>query len=234
LAIRFFNSLFFLFLLFASNAALADNPPANPPANPPGPTAEEIAALREENERLKKQIEKGSKSDDEEDLNDKVKASKEAKEAKERESKELQDALRFNLTSDKFIEEHKSILPKDMADIFSAAEKEKYDSEIDKANAIKSALIQSFFNLQANVDLLTPSHKVAVEDYFKLTKKGKEEKAQEMYRNIFEPTLGMIKQIKKAEELGKAKGGLANETETDAAYRQKLMAGSKRHFLGEK
>lgn len=240
---KLFNSLFFVFLLCSTEAVLADTPPANPPSNPPNtpqppaPTAEEIAALREELKRLKEEKEnrnKKSDDDDEGDLTKKVRENREAEDKKNRESKGLEAALRFNLTSDKFISEHKSILPKDMADIFAAAEKENYESPVEKANATKAALIQSFFNLQANVDLLTPSQKDAIEDFNKLTSKGRQEKAHEVYQNIFEPTLGMLKQIKKAEELGKAKGNYPNETEGDAAYREKLMAGSKKHFLGEK
>jgi len=236
---KFFNSLFFVFLLSGSDALLADTPPNNPPSNTPTPpttaTPEEIAALREENKRLKDEAEKRNKKpDDDKDLTDRVREQREADEKKNRESKGLESALRFNLTSDRFISENKEVLPKDMADIFSAAEKESYDSPIEKANATKSALIQSFFSLQANVDLLTPSQRDAIEDFNKLTKKGKEEKAQDVYQNIFEPTLGMIKQIKKAEEVGKSKGHYPNESEADAAYREKLMSGSKKHFLGEK
>jgi hypothetical protein len=171
---------------------------------------------------------------DDKSLVDKVEADNKAKEKSLSDSKKLEAALTFNLTSDKFVNEHKSILPKEIGDIFAAAEKEKYDSAIDKANATKAAIIQSFFSLQANVDLTTPAQKTAIEDYLKLTKKGKEEKASEIFVNIFEPTLEMIKRIKKAEEVSKGKSGYLEGSPADNSYRDKLVLGSRKHFLGDK
>lgn len=241
----FFNSLLFVFVLCSANGVLADTPPDNPPPNPPQTpthTPEQIQAIVDENRRLKEESEKRDKKpdddngddDDDKDLNKKVRDNRDAEDKKNRETKGLESALRFNLTSEKFIEDNKDILPKESADIFAQADKEKYDSAIEKSNATKSALVQSFFNIQSNVELLTPSQRDSIEDFNKLTFKGRQDKAHEVYQNIFEPTLAMIKQIKKAEEVGKSKGNYPNETEGDAAYREKLMAGSKKHFLGEK
>lgn len=214
-------------------------------------TPEEIAAMQAENARLKTENETYKKPpaetpkpepkpaekpapDADEDLTTKVRREQEEKAKSQGDAQKLEAALRFNLTSDKFISEHKSILPKEMADIFQAAEKESYDSPIEKANATKAALIQSFFSVQDNLDLTTPSHKAALEDYFRLTKKAKEERALDIYQNIFEPTVGMIKKIKKAEELTKAKGGYLTGSEFENAYKEKLMSGSRKHFLGDK
>jgi hypothetical protein len=167
-------------------------------------------------------------------LNDKVRKENEEKARREGDTKKLETAFLFNHSSAKFIEENKSILPKEIGEIFVAAEKEKYDSAIDKANATKAAIIQQFFSLQANLDLTTPYHKSQINEYLKLTKKGREEKADEIYSNVFEPALQLIKQVKKAEEVALSKTGMSFGTDSDKAYKEKLMAGSRKHYLGEK
>jgi hypothetical protein len=167
---------------------------------------------------------------DDTDLNDKVLAEKKDKEQRTLETKKLEGAMTFNLQSDKFIKEHESILPKDMTDIFKAADKEKYDSQIEKAAAIKSALIYSFFKVQANLDSLTASQKSAIEDYEKLTKRGREEKAEEIFTNIFEPSLAMIKQIKKAEEIVKTKNGLGDLSDGEKRYADRMTKYSQNHY----
>lgn len=212
-------------------------------------TPEEIAALQTKlkdfetkNSELNSQIEKLSKPKDEpkpapkddSDLNTKVALENKEKEEKQAEAKNLEAALTFNLTSKSFIEENQSILPKDMVDIFTAADKEKYDSAVDKANATKSALIKSFFDVQENLDLLTKTQKTNIEDYFKLTVKARQARANDIFENIFEPALATVKNIKKAEEVAKAKAGVFDPSEVDAAYKDKIMKGSKSHYLGEK
>jgi hypothetical protein len=118
-----------------------------------------------------------------------------------------------------------------MTDIFQAAEKEKYDSPVHKANAIKSAMMQEFFSIQANVDLLTPHQKSSIEDYLKMTKLGKEEKAQAIFENVFEPALSMVKATKKAEELVRARNGYGNSNDMETNYKNKIMQLSGARYL---
>ncbi len=146
-------------------------------------------------------------------------------------SKALESAIKFNLKADEFVKTNQSLLPKNAADIFKAADKENYSSAIEKDAAIKSGLIQSFFEVQSNLDLLTGSQKIQLDEYLKLTKTGKQERAQAMYDNIFEPTFEMLKRVKKAEALNKGFGG---GTGFDDEYKNKLINGSKKHYLGDK
>ena len=118
-----------------------------------------------------------------------------------------------------------------MADIFKEAEKEKYADVIEKDSAIKAGVIQAFFAVQANVDLLTASQKSALDDYLGLTKNGKQEKAQTTYDMIFEPAFETLRKVKKAEALSK---GLAQNSDTQDDYKKKLMDGSRKHYFGEK
>ena len=136
-------------------------------------------------------------------LADKVKLENETKQKQEGEKAKLTSALRFVMGADKFIEEHKTILPKEVADIFAKANKESYDSDVEKANAMRAGVIESFFSVQANMDILIPSQKSQIEEYLKLTRKARDEKSAEVFVNVLEPSMHMLKQLKKAEELAK-------------------------------
>lgn len=190
---------------------------------------ERIAALEKEKQEWSS---KGGNKDDL-SLNDKVKREREDQDKKNHDSRMLESALTFNLTSSDFLKQNESLLPSDISDIFKAADKETYEGAIQKANAIKSAMVQRFFNEQSNVDMLTESQKSVLADYMKLTKNGKEEKARDIYDNLFEPTLNVLKRVKKAEELTRSKMGYRND-KGDSQYKEKLMSLSRKHYLGEK
>lgn len=185
-----------------------------------------LAELEAENTKLK-----AKPPADETDLKDKARMEREANDKKGADVRALEKALTFNMQSAEFLKKNESLLPKDVADIFKLAEKENYSSAIEKGDAIKSGIIQSFFSVQANVDLLTPGLKSALDDYLKLTKNGKQEKAQQMYDTVFEPAFEMLKRIKKADALNK---GYGSTDDVDTAYRKRLMGLSKKHYLGEK
>lgn len=144
--------------------------------------------------------------------------------------KRLESSITFNMRSPEFLKANASLLPKETSDLFAAAEKETYNDATEKADAIKSGLIQSFFQVQANVDLLTPGQKAALDEFLNLTKTGKQDKAQSTYEMIFEPAFEMLKRVKRAEAL---RGGHSG-SDADDAYKKKLMAGSAKHYRMEK
>lgn len=154
-------------------------------------------------------------------------------EAKDKE-RHLESALQFNMQVSNFVKENKDILPAEIEDILRASEKEKYDSAFERSNAVKSAFIQSFFSVQANVDLLTAAQKRSIDEYLKLTKNGREQKAEFVFENVFEPALELLKRIKKAEEVGRARSGFSSGTGIENKYKERLIAGSKKTYLGEK
>lgn len=208
-------------------------------------TPEEIAAmqaenarLKEENGKLKQPSEKPSPSKDEEkkpkdeSLNDKVDRENREKADRESSGKKLEAALRFDLNSDKFISDHKALLPKNAPDLFAAAAKETYDSVVEKVNATKSAVIQSFFREQANLEMTTASQREAIEEYLKGSKKAKEDEADHIWRNVFEPVLEMIKRLRKAEEVNRANNGMGNDSHNEQL--RKMEEASRKKYLGEK
>ena len=214
-------------------------------------TPEEIAAMQAENAKLKSDLEAAKKPptpptppapnppapptppkpEDDPSLADKVRAEREAAEKKQGESKLLENAMRFNMGGAEWLKTNASLLPKNIPDLFKQAEKENYGSEIEKANAIKVGIVSEFFAQQSNLDLLTPGLKTALEDFLKLTKTVKHERASAIWDSVLEPALEMLKRTTKAAQLNR---GLGTPTDAEQAYKDRLMKGSRKHYLGEK
>lgn len=208
------------------------DPNQTPGAGASDDTAKQLADLKAKYDEALKIIEKSKeKPTDDPMLQEKIKKQKELDDAKKHDEKNLEDALKFTLSSESYLKEHKDVLTKDVEDIFKAAEKEKYNSAIEKSNAIKSSIVQSFFSLQANLDMLTPTQKESVQDYLKLTKLAKEEKANDIFKNVFEPCVAMIKRVLKAEQTAKANAGLATGSDSDEAYTKRMIENSQKYYL---
>lgn len=202
-----------------------------PPVTPP----EDIKALKDQIAALEKEKSQWSTPPPKDlSLNDKARLERDDQDKKNAQSKALEAALMFNISSPEFLKQHETLLPKGAEDIFKLAEKEKYDSHIEKANAIRVGLIDLYFSQQSNNDFLTEYHKESLADYQKLTKNGKEEKSKEIYENIFKPALNTMRQVKKAEELSKGKQGLGGNTDADQALKDKMIKmGEKKFFKGK-
>lgn len=165
-----------------------------------------------------------------EDLVEKARKTREQESKKSLNEKALEAAIKFSVNSAEWLKNNANLLPKDISDIFKAAEKEKFDSAVEKDSAIKAGIIQSFFSVQSNLDLLTEGPRQALEEYLKLTKTGKQERAQDIYNSIFEPSFEMLRRLKKAEAL--AKGQHSAEPSEDQ-YVERMKRLSRKHYIGE-
>lgn len=198
--------------------------------------ADEKAARAALEKRLEALEAKGKKTDDPQaddpDLKKKADDAAKAKEKQATDQRAIESALKFSLGAKDWLKTNASLLPKDIGGIFEAAEKENYGTAIEKDGAIKSAVIQKFFEVQANLDLLTTTQKSALDEFLKLTKNAKQEQSQKLYDQIFEPTFEMLKRLEKAKQL--RTDGHANTTDSDQAYRDKMIKLSRQHYLGEK
>lgn len=198
---------------------------------PPVQAGDDVQALKDKILALEKEKSEWSKPKDDLSLNDKVKLERDQQDKKSSDSKALESSISFNLTVSDFVKQNESFFSKGISDIVKVAEKEKYDSHIHRANAIKAGIIQEHFSLQANVDELTESQKSVLADYTKLTKNGKEEKAKDVWEAVFEPALNTAKRVRKAEELSKSKQGLGGISDSEQAYRDKLSKMAEKKFF---
>lgn len=201
-------------------------------------SAKDIAALKEQNAALMARldaIEKGKADDksknDDPSLADKAKKEREANDAQAASQKAMESAINFNISSKDFVKNNASLLPKTIDSIFVQAEKQNYDSAMQKANAIKAAIISEVFVVKEWVEHLTGPQKIEVENFLKLTNNGKQERVDNIYSMIFEPTLEMVRKIEKAKQLN---NGAKNQTDGEKALADRMMKMSKKHYLGEK
>jgi hypothetical protein len=230
-----------------SSIARADDPVKNPPPannNPPPvetDTQKLAAALRRE-EELKAEIARLKPKDKDadpkdppgDDLISRNRKSKLSADETKIQTRLIEKALGFNMGIDDFVKNNADLLPSEIGEIVKLAHKETYDDSQAKASALKAAIIQSYFAVQDHLNALTPAQKTTLEDYLKLTITGKEQRAAEIYENIFEPALDMTRRIKKAEEVTRSRKGFATSSEKNDAYKERLINGSRRTHLGEK
>lgn len=195
--------------------------------------ADDVKTLKEQNAALLAKLTalEGKAKKDDVDLADKARLQREEQEKTTSNTKALESAIKFDMASKDWLKTNQSLLPKTVEGIFEAANKERYDSPIEKDRAIKVGVVSEFFAVQANLDLLTESQKIALAEFQALTKNDKQARAQNIYDNLFEPVLDNLKRVKKAEQLNR---GLANDDDGKAAYKNRLLQGSKKHYLGDK
>ncbi len=197
-------------------------PPPEGKQSAPNDLEAKLAAALAEIEKLKAAPPKG----DDPDLAEKAKRERAALDKSQGDVKTLESSIRFTMQAPDFLKTNASLLPKDVEDIFKAADKEVYSNATEKANDLKAGLIHSFFNVQENLDLLTPGQRSSLDDFRKLAKTGKQEKAHTVYEMIFEPAFERLKSEKRAKALNGGGGG----SDADAAYAQKIMKKSNTHY----
>lgn len=198
----------------------------------PDPKDKEIADLKAKLEAAeKKNAPPPAPKDDPSDLAAKAAKEREENDKKAKHEKDLESSIRFTSGAAEWAKTNASLLPKNVEAIIAAAEKENYGSTIQKASAVKEAVVLEFFSVQANLDLLTASQKSTFDEFKALTKDKRLEKAQHLYDSIFEPTFETVKKVKRAEQVSK---GFKDETQGEQAYRDKRLKMARKQHLGEK
>jgi len=203
-----------------------------------GGTPPDAAALAKENAELKAKLAEAEKksatpppANDPADLAAKAAKEREEKEKGAKHEKDLEASIRFISGSKEWVKTNAALLPKNVESILEAAEKENYGSTIQKASAVKEAIVLEFFGHQANLDLLTASQKSTFDEFKGLTKDKRIERSQQVYDSIFEPTFETLKKVKRAEQVSK---GFKDESQGEQAYRDKRLKMARKQHLGEK
>lgn len=168
---------------------------------------------------------KGGKDDD--DLATKAAKEREAKDKETASTAKLEKAIRFTSGLPDFLKTNATLLPKSIEGIVAQAEKEKYENAVDKADAVKVAVVSEFFAVQANLDLLTESQKNALAEFQALTKNVKQERVQQVYDMVFEPAFETLKRVTKAKQV---RDGEVDPGNARAAYAKRMAELSKAKF----
>lgn len=205
---------------------------------PPAPEAG-LDALKKQNEDLLKRLEalEGKKppvppvDPEKGDLAAAAKKKREDEEKAKNSEAAMTSAINFTVKAPEWLKTNAPLLPKTVAGLFEAAEKENYGTAVEKANAIKAGIVQEFFAIQTNLDLLTDSQKILVEDFKKLTHADKRDRVADVYASIFEPTFEQLRRLEKAKQV---RSGEHSPSDTEATYNRKMKELSQKHYLGEK
>lgn len=209
-------------------------------------TPEEIKALQDkvdaaeaEKKKLQEEIENLKKptpepKPDDEDLKAKAEKERKAKDEEKARTSRMEKAIAFNHTLKDFVKNNKGLIPDEIEGIVAQAEKESYDSASAKAGAVKAGIIQSFFALKDNVELLSAAQKAQLDEFLKFTKNVKEERAETLYDNVLEPALEILKRVKKAKELALSEQGINPGNGVEDAYVKKIVKFSRAGYFGEK
>lgn len=200
----------------------------------------EFASLKEQNAALMARLEalekKGNPDPKKDppadpDLAEKARLEREQKDKAAKSTAEIEKALAFNMGGPEFMKANASLLPKSIESIFVQAEKENYGSATEKAAAIKVGIISEFFALEDNMKDLTGPQKLKVEEFKKLTKTDKQERAGVIWDEIFEPAFESMKKVKRAAQMA---AGQNPQTDNEKALADRMMKQSRKHYLGEK
>lgn len=134
---------------------------------------------------------------------------------------DIEKALGFNMTIEKFAEDFKNILPSSAKSIVATAKSKKYDSAIAEANDIRKALLDAYLEVQANIDGLPESMKRKADAYKALTEDAKLAKSGSFWE-IVEIGADLAKAKARASAISKANGS-ANGGE-ESAFRSRFLA----------
>lgn len=214
------------------------NPPA-PTATPPAPTDKggSVTLSKEQFDAIMAKLGGGTPTPpaetkggegDKGDLASKAAKDREEADRRANETKGLESAVTFNQGVKEWAKTNSVLLPKSIDSIIAAADKETYDSAVQKSNAIKEAIVSEFFAQQSNLDLLTSSQKNALEEFKKLTKNSKQERVQTLFDTVFEPTFESLKRERKATQV---RQGLGDPSNMETAHEAKMKAISQKRYL---
>lgn len=165
------------------------------------------------------------------DLSRKVEKDKLERDKKQGETKQIEGAVRFNTSFAEWIKTNKSLLPTSISDLQVQADKEKFNSEVEKSKEIKVGIVNQFYALQSNLDLLTEGQKKTLDDFKALTKAERELRVESIYENIFEPSFQSLKNIERAKKISK---GHAEGDDKHSDYVQKMIEMSTKKYIGVK
>lgn len=134
---------------------------------------------------------------------------------------DIERALGFNMSIQKFAEDFKAILPSSVNSIIETANGKTYTSAIAKANDIRKALLDAYLEVQANIDGLPESMKSKANAYKALTEDAKLAKSGSFWE-IVEIGAEMAKAKARANAISKANGN--GNDGGESAFRSRFLA----------
>lgn len=168
-----------------------------------------LAAIGQMNDFLKSQNGKQEPENKPDDKADSLKNEAEKKERQQNEAGEqqaqIERAVSFNLSVSKFVDDYKNVLPQSVKSIIETANKKTYASQTTKADEVRKAIIDSYIEIEKNVEALPASVRAKVEHYKELAEDAKKAKSASFWE-IVEIGTAMAKEKNRASAVNKANG----------------------------
>lgn len=133
---------------------------------------------------------------------------------------DIERALSFNMKIDEFVEKYKDILPQSTKSVVQIANGKTYSSAIAKADEIRKALIESYLEVQANIDCLPDGMKTKANAFKALTEDAKKVNSGQ-YWEIVEVGAELQASKKRAEAINRANG---NNNGQENAFRARFLS----------
>lgn len=119
---------------------------------------------------------------------------------------EMESAIKFNMNIEKFVKDNEKVLPSEAKKIIETIGGRNFGSESEKANNTRKAIIDSFIQLQANIDVLPASQKEAVERYKNLTEEEKVKQSSRFWGIVDVGTTNKVLMRKAEQQRGDSSG----------------------------
>ena len=119
-----------------------------------------------------------------------------------------------------FVEKYKDILPQSTKSVVEIANGKTYSSAIAKADEIRKALIESYLEVQANIDCLPDGMKTKANAFKALTEDAKKVNSGQ-YWEIVEVGAELQASKKRAEAINRANG---NNNGQENAFRARFLS----------
>ena len=159
--------------------------------------------------------------DDKEGLLGEAKKNVENKNNEENAQADIERALSFNMKISEFVDKYKEILPASSKSVVDVANGKTYSSAIAKANEVRKAIIQSYLEVQANIDCLPEGMKAKANAFKSLTEDAKAANSGQ-YWEIVEVGAELQASKKRAEAVNRANGNNGNGQEN--AFRERFLS----------
>jgi len=183
--------------------------------------AQILDTMNKFNEFISKQGETQTPPPDDKNLLEEAKKNVETKNNEENAQADIEKALSFNMRIAEFADKYKDILPASAKSVVDVANGKTYTSAISKANEIRKAIIQSYLEVQANIDCLPEGMKAKANAFKNLTEDAKIANSGQ-YWEIVEVGAELQASKKRAEAVNRANGN--NDNGQDNAFRARFLS----------
>lgn len=136
-------------------------------------------------------------------------------------AKELEAAIKFNLSIEKFLTDNKDFMPAESVKFMEAVNGKSFSSESLKADELRKSLIELWVKEQKNIDCLPQSHKDKVAEFKSLTDDEKTKQSGKFW-DIVEVGVNNRTLMRRAEQINRT-AGMGGGSDYQSDYEKRFL-----------